>query len=295
MKTQLGRAALMILSLVFFTACGKTGEELNDQISCELSGDNFGIINGKILGSGNELSSSTVLILMEDLDTKDSASSCTGTIISENTILTAAHCVPERAGRGAISFTNNVSCATQSVKVSRPVTSHSVHPKYKYGQAVYGATNDIALIRFSGGLPAGYKKRDLPSYDYRLKKEARLVLAGYGQANYNDETSSGVLRYKYSSAKQIVTSVHYTLEDLQINLPNTILIKQYEGGVCSGDSGGPLYVQEPYGKLTLLGITSAGLDDRTRNAKMANPCAGTAAFADVRTHLKWISSQMRGY
>lgn len=280
-------ATSLLLSTLLLSACAPktSGTELT--ADCEKVGDNFtGIIGGRGLGAGNDLSSSTVLVKHTKSD--GSILTCTGTILSDSTVLTAAHCTSMFGKSTSVAFTNNTYCAFAAADhLSRPVTETKTHYNYKVGtSSISNAGYDLALMKFSGGLPKGFKARDLPKQSFQPVAGEKLVIAGYG---WTDEygLSSGDLQYKHMNTEKIVSSFHMALVNRTLQVNKAVMVEQYEGGVCSGDSGGPLYVQTEKG-LVLIGITSMGVDNRTKNVDSKRPCMGISLFTDVRQHLDWI-------
>jgi secreted trypsin-like serine protease len=60
--------------------------------------------------------------------------------------------------------------------------------------------------------------------------------------------------------------------------------------VCNGDSGGPLYTRNTDGQLTLVGVTSLGIDVAPNAlTPEKKTCRGVSLFVDIRDQLKWIN------
>ncbi|MBO9667416.1 MAG: trypsin-like serine protease, partial [Bdellovibrio sp.] len=58
-----------------------------------------------------------------------------------------------------------------------------------------------------------------------------------------------------------------------------------ETGVCSGDSGGPLFAKVN-DKVTMIGVTSMVMDNSDAAEKRS--CHGISLFVDLRAQLKWV-------
>jgi hypothetical protein len=151
--------------------------------------------------------------------------SCTGTIITPRAVLTAAHCLDEDV---------------RAVRVwlgSGPefVASSFVHyPGYAFNQSGF----DVGVVFMAEDLPRTAVPI-LTSREGRVGETA--IIAGYGR----DENNVTVSLRGGSTTLSGVT--------------NSILQTQYappSSSVCSGDSGGPLLLQEG-GRWAIAGITSA--------------------------------------
>lgn len=284
----------LALSLSVLTACsgGSSNKDLSEPANCELSGQSFGIVGGNTLGSGNELSASTVLIIHIDSDKKTSI--CTGTLVDTDKVLTAAHCISAYgAGKTGIAFTNNAGCVGQAPKRTlRLVTKTAVHPDYSYYYG--GSTNanyDLAILKFSGGIADGYKVRSLPSKNFSLAASDLLVMSGYGVTKEDGE-DGGTLRFTTAQQDRLMNQVYVKSDDKTLRFSNAMIIDQPENGVCSGDSGGPLYAKTEAG-LTLIGVASMGVDHRATKSSEVRVCHGVSLFTNVRDHLDWIKKQLR--
>ncbi len=287
------RACALIFALLALAACSpgpKASDELKaEPANCEITGKSFGIVGGDILSSDNDLSASTVMVV--HIDYKDEVSICTGTLIDTDKVLTAAHCTSPFGKKTAIAFTNNSTCLTQAPKRTlRVVTEEAIHPDYSYWVKSWdNASHDLAIMKFKGDIPAGYKIRELPSTDFTTTPSDNLVMTGYGTTT-EKSGDSGTLRFTTASASRLLTDFRLALNDSIVTAKNTLILEQPENGVCTGDSGGPLYVHSERG-LTLVGITSMGVDHKTRDEKNTRTCHGVALFTDVRAHLEWIQKK----
>lgn len=285
----------LALTLSVLTACsGGSGgsKDLSEPANCELSGQSFGIVGGNALGSGNELSASTVLIIHIDSDKKTSI--CTGTLVDSDKVLTAAHCISAYgAGKTAIAFTNNVGCVEQAPKRTlRLVTKTAVHPDYSYYNGETNNANyDLAVLKFTGGMADGYKVRSLPSKNFSLAANDLLVMSGYGVTT-EDGGDSGTLRFTTAKQDRMMNQVYVKGRDKTLSFPTAMIVDQPDNGVCSGDSGGPLYAKTDAG-LTLIGIASMGVDHRATKTSEVRVCHGVSLFTNVRDHLDWIKKQLR--
>nr|BFD67394.1 hypothetical protein HAGR004_24160 [Bdellovibrio sp. HAGR004] len=293
MIRSLLRSSVAVLSLCVLTACSSdSGENLTTDLepsNCELTGNSYGIVGGQILGSGNELSASTVLII--NVNKNEEQSICTGTLIANDKVLTAAHCAPSDSKAIAIAFTNNAGCVNSAPKRTlRFVVDKAVNEDYTESGSIHNATYDIAILKFKGGVPKGYKIRGLPSANFTPAPTDTLVMSGYGSTR-EKSGDSGTLRFTKSSASNILGNSFYLARaNRTVSVSKTIVVEQPHTGVCSGDSGGALYAETKEG-LTLLGITSMGVDHKALKDSDIRICHGVAIYVDVRENLDWIREE----
>lgn len=285
------KASALLLPLSFLIGCSgdSPGKNTSEPLNCELSGSSYGIVGGQILSSGNELSSSTVMVVHQNL--LGETGICTGTLIDTDTVLTAAHCLSVYGGDTVVAFTNNLDCAGKATtRTVRRVRNTKVHGRYSYFKNVIAnAPYDLAILKFTGDVPDGYKVRALPSSDFAPVASDTLVMSGYGVTSEKGG-DSGKLRFTTAPASRLLNDVHVAMLEQTISMENTWIVEQYDSGVCSGDSGGALYVDTGKDELTLIGVTSMVMDNRTteENKENAKVCHGVSVFTDVRPHLDWI-------
>ncbi len=190
--------------------------------------------------------------------------SCTGTLISEDTVLTAAHCLtevkgfkvnPTKADAVRIMFGQD---STSDLWVA--VSEVSVHPGYNPSSL----ENDIALARLAGPAPAGFEP--VPALPASLGLTAAdvgtdLDFVGFGYSNLS-KTDIGV-------------KLHNVLPLGALGCPTNVYPGCFPGaptdtqfsysqvdqgqveGPCNGDSGGPAFIQRG-GVSYVAGITSYG-------------------------------------
>ncbi len=174
------------------------------------------IIGGQPVAQDDIIRKSTVSIIVNVL-TKDNQQGqflCTGSIIADNMILTAAHCIPGSEYKKAAMF---VIFATDLNKMTKsqiqPVTGVVVHNQYGEGDQrlrdtieklkkagnpngdgvelsdrEQGADNyDLAVIKIQGKIPADYQVANILKDESILKQGASVTLAGYGLTNVKKE------------------------------------------------------------------------------------------------------------
>lgn len=258
-------------ALLGFAACApNTGGSLKSAADL-----NAGIIGGKDADGTEAFAKTTVLLY----DLRQGAM-CTGTIASENLIVTAAHCVSASAGSMLVIFGKNFD---DQNKVIRPVVQAFMSDKYLVRATQLIDNGDIGLVSFMGGLPAGYEAAEFLSDATLLKDAETISLAGYGLSDGVGKTGAGILR----SVDTTILSAAYS--------PSEVLVDQSKGvGACHGDSGGPAWITVD-GKRLVFGVTSRGVNDPDDHCNAAAVYTSIAAYADwVKTEGGAMSALVAG-
>ncbi len=256
------------------------------------------IINGQDVKEGAPITSSVVALL----DTKENYL-CTGSLIAPNIILTAAHCMPNRASDLKVIFANDVDDVTNSLEPDvrqahvLSVTDFKANPKYKPNSGIQVDTGDIALVKFKGQPPEGYKPATFLPDQKVLQRGAMVTVAGYGvnhvettvidpkkyRGNIDDAIDSGEV--VCDEPKRNCMSVEMTGDGIlrQGQAPissvqeTEVRLDERKAGTCSGDSGGPAYI-ETNGQFFLFGITSRG----------SALCDSTGVYTNALEYKQWI-------
>jgi secreted trypsin-like serine protease len=225
---------LMIAATALLVACSNDegGAESIDQ--CGALGLNAVTATAKIANGTNctDLNKSPVVALFINLG-NDSAAICSGTMITPNKVLTAAHCVENAI---EVDVLLGVS-STQLGFVT--TTSWQIDPNFS--RAANGAfTDDIAVINVPVSLP-------LPTVPVLSSSPPQAgqkgVIFGYGTTGASDDFAqlrSGVMKIATVDSSRI-----------------SAVYESSTSNVCSGDSGGPLLLQNG-NQLSIAGITSYG-------------------------------------
>lgn len=231
----------LVLASVFFAAgCAKQSDSV---INKNLSAQNA-IINGKAALETDAITASTVSLMIRW--DGELYSICSGTLISEDLILTAGHCLMAVDDpKDLMIFFGPVLPKNISDSRLLAVESAKANPNFEPSEDEDAdpATrlNDIGVIKLKAKAPAGTVAVPVLSPESELKAQQSLLLAGYGM----------VIEKPRTSAK----GLNYTTVPLAEITDETILVTdQKVSGACSGDSGGPAYVQTPNG-LAVVGAT----------------------------------------
>lgn len=234
----------------------------------------FLIIRGVTVRADDPIAATTVAIINQS---QGEISLCSGSIIAPDLVVTAGHCVgPERAGM-RVAFTTDIRRPGGTVV---PVAGY-VRPKDYGHMNGQEDMNDIALIRFDGGLPAGYKVARMLEDESLLKNGEKVTLAGYGVSNGhipNDPSGAGA---------GVLRRVDVTIAQAAYGKTEVVMDQTHGRGACHGDSGGPAFLKQG-GSYLLFGVTSRG------TAVGADECAGASIYTSILAHSQFLKDAAAG-
>ncbi|MEJ2764309.1 serine protease [Photobacterium sp. MCCC 1A19761] len=233
---------------------------------------------------------------------------CGGVAISQDLVLTAAHCLQH----GATTVTvNNIrvwggitSLFSANNRNAVAVTELTIHPSYNSARFA----NDIALLKLAAPLPDGaipirmadratQERANTVFANSWVANGARppnLLVSGWGSTDPQDMNSgSSTLRYTLLSGVPDRTcdaqwGSNVNTGDYSIFLCAGSVAPDLARDSCFGDSGGPLVWQDPQAAadpdfgLRLVGLVSFG-----------NGCAVTVpgVYTEVAEYQSWIDTQ----
>jgi len=207
------------------------------------------IVNGQEIRKRSSLSRSVVAIVS---DRNEGQALCTGTLITQDAVLTAAHCVDEDPHSIRIGFSNNLKDGRG--QIFRDVTHFSQHPKWKSHPDT--GLGDVAILMFAGGVPDGFEVATLAPKTVELAVGTQVFFLGYGVTNGTTHEGAGVLRETTSQVTKVVSSTQVQTDG-------------QEASVCFGDSGGPAFVF--WNKQWVQwGIASSVLTEACNSASVAS-------------------------
>ncbi|XP_075971971.1 serine protease SP24D-like [Anticarsia gemmatalis] len=200
---------------------------------------------------------------------------CTGSVIKSNSVLTAAHCIPDDVLYSFMFIQwGNVTIPLKRTKSRRRVVKKIIHPNYKGGKLYL---NDIALLIIN---PVSMNTIGiLSAVDYRALLGHSVEYAGYG-LRFNPYTEKNrsqlyqkTLGEKLQIGEAVVKSCRLEFDcDLAICLSRKCSTNQVS---MHGDSGGPLFLGNK-----IVGVCSSGdIED---------------FYEPVSPHLTWIQKHIRG-
>lgn len=204
------------------------------------------------------LKASTVSLTYEKVD-GNKVHMCTGTLIGPNQVITAAHCLIEKLHPEKISVQINTDGQVATFKP----TGFAINPKFE-GMWNFDASYDLALIAFNSSTPGG-----LDSFVELSRSQpdpnGKAFIAGYGFTSSSSSATYGMF--------------NGALAKIETLKPRSFTLSPNGVGICSGDSGGPLYQHDQQHRLTLTGVASS-----------SDECdLGGGEFSRIDTGYKWIS------
>jgi secreted trypsin-like serine protease len=228
------------------------------------AGSALAVIGGASVPSSDPVAAHTVMI-------SGGHGFCTGAVVGERLVLTAAHCVDDGSRVGVLIF------GPDRRPIINEVVERKVHPAYSRRDWQNRRTAvDLAVVRTAqpighGTRPAALSGATIPAPGSAIR------LVGFGPASEGDGRSAGVLR----SAALTVTGQPSTY---QVRLTAT---SGAALGACTGDSGGPVFASEA-GRPVVAGIVSWTTGRGTAR------CGNLTGTVPVSPHRRWIEETVRG-
>lgn len=236
------------------------------------------IVNGDVVTDIDPVAKSTVLLIGK---IARASFTCSGVLIERDVILTAGHCM------GAPGWAQLEAHFKKDKNKSGPVISivKQLRPWTKQPSERAFDQDDIAVLKLKTPAPANYQTATILDDPSLIKNGMTLIQAGYGRNVVRDsfigKSGTGILRQK----KQTVLNSQFGQKEFLMSIVG--------GGTCSGDSGGPAYL-EMNGKLFLAGIASRMTTNNrvVENGKEQYYCTKDMIFTFVPTQLNWIKTNI---
>ncbi len=201
---------------------------------------------------------------------------CTGIVLAQDLVLTAAHCIdPELAYK-----LYELDAARKPT--FRDVAKVVVHPQFsKQTFAANRATADVALLKLAEPLPAKFSPATLATPRPRVALGEKFIVAGYGVTVRGDNNTAGVLRHATLAATGVPGNIQLRLYDpaTKGEMPGL--------GACTGDSGGPVY-ENRGGQFVVYGVVSWSTAPKAEDG-----CGGLTGITPLELYLGWIRETAR--
>lgn len=293
-------------------------------LECNLNTMN-GIVGGECVNPGDDIQRRTAAVFFQ---TSSSYSICTASIVDERVILTAAHCVPDDLKSAIVFFHENARQTIIKLMFSlglrkfdqddfmktlellkagkfdqnqfsmvRVLSKAIVHPSYSALSSK--VAHDLALMRLNAPIPQTHSLTPLLSVNdsYAVERsEKSYVAAGYGAQNFSD-SQSGYLRQADVARTFVREALNVLGQRVKVNfslVSNEVVIDQRGAkGVCSGDSGGGLFVKSN-GKIYIAGVASSVAPAVEEDGVYGlDPCYGYGLFMSTSYYLPWLEKNIK--
>jgi secreted trypsin-like serine protease len=233
------------------------------------------IVGGDEVAANDPIAATTVFISGQE---DEGTYFCSGSLIDQDMVVTAAHCVQGAIdGSLRIIFTRQVTFGADGTPTLTDA-SPEVHQVYgsvfnpQYDPNYTGVDqHDIAIIRFKGNLPDGYKTATMLNASVALTANETVTLAGYGTTQPDGSDAGGELRKVDVQIASMLGKTEVVLDHSQGK------------GACFGDSGGPAFVTTS-GQLLLWGLTNRAYPDDVSD------CAHQSVYTRITAYSDFVSS-----
>ena len=294
--------AIIVLSLFTLLSCSPKSVQENKIIKSS-------VVNGKEVQEKDLINASVVGVY----NIRDN-SICTGSLIAPNVVMTAAHCIPNNPQNLKIVFAINIDEA-MSIR-EEDVLHQYVLPaiEFKVGtswdptdETTEVDTGDIALIKFKGTIPLGYKPATFLPDAADLKVGQVVTLAGYGVSivdtqqidprkyrnieqaiEYGEVFCSGTHKGNYGTCYRVEMSGDGILRTasapISVLYDTEVRLNEKKAGTCNGDSGGPAYIEKD-GIFYLFGVTSRG----------SELCNEAGIYTNALFYKGWIEETVKAF
>lgn len=281
---------MMSITLFLVLGLSLTASSAPTDNTCECGIENISarIIRGRGVSHGSRYPWMVYLqmIVFDRESYQMGMASCTGSVINDRYILTAAHCLQKDPVRvGAFVGRHCKEGKMVNFDESLKIKGYVIHDKYRDAGSFY----DIALIELSE--PLKFNQSFSPVCFPNFFGYDNFLAAGWGQSDGRHPFFGTPIKKETDCLREA---------DLDVVHPRTC--RRYHpylddssdkafcaGGrtnVCQGDSGGPLMTRKD-GNMYQVGITSFG------RADCGIVTETPAVFEKVSAHYNWIKSKTR--
>ncbi|WP_375458419.1 trypsin-like serine protease [uncultured Enterovirga sp.] len=203
---------------------------------------------------------------------------CSGAVIAPDLILTAAHCVLQRAAYRVVLVDQRFR------RFAVKAVAAAMHPDFVPGTTPRNQPGiDLAIIKLARPLGPDFTPLD-PAAASSVAPGDFVNLAGFGLSAENRRGSARVLR----QTRLISLGTLQVRNRVLVMADEDRLAETTGAGACRGDSGGPIVRGGP-GSYQLLGIVSWSSGALKSNIPTA--CGGLTAVTPVAEHEGWIASR----
>ncbi|XP_022906936.2 serine protease 30-like [Onthophagus taurus] len=274
---------MLVLSTVILTLFSFSGAVINfSDVSCGKQTLRFGKIVGGRDAQKHEFPWMVSI-------TRRGGHFCGGTLITNQHVLTAAHCLCTGIGedtmlpatiKATISQHDLTTSDTAAYEVG--VNSISVHPQYSCKKA----RNDIAIIELASKVQWSDSANPacLPSFESSRLQETIATVAGWGWTKEHGRKATTLQKANVNIVDKETCQSWYASQGKKTKIQSGQICAGYEqGGIdsCWADSGGPLMVHSE-GRVVVVGVVSTGIG-------CARPFL-PGLYTNVADYVDWIKT-----
>lgn len=203
---------------------------------------------------------------------------CSGVLIAPDLVLTAAHCVLQRARYRVIAVDRQF--RSRSVAVEAVTT----HPDFIPGTTPRTQPGtDLGLIKLARPLGRDFRPLD-PARAARPRAGLPVRIAGFGTTQERDKRTARTLR----EAPMVILGDLQVANRVVVVVDTKTMAMRPGVSACRGDSGGPILIDGPTG-VELVGIIS--WSSGALRATVPTACGGFTAVTPIADHVAWIASR----
>lgn len=197
---------------------------------------------------------------------------CTGTALTRDLVLTAAHCVAGSHDYQIKTFQTGQTISVRGI---------ALHPRFDLASyAASRATADVALVKLAAPLGDLVQPAKLAPMR-RVAAGENLIIAGFGVTAANTDRGLGLPRMAKLSVTGKPGSLQIRLFDLATRDLRAGL------GACTGDSGAPVFEPKSEAVIGIVSWSTAPGDE--------TGCGGLTGVTPLLLYQKWIVETARKF
>lgn len=222
--------------------------------------------------------------------TSNTNTQCTGTILSADRILTAAHCFFDFATSEFVAAEVYVVVAQLKRRLGPFYVGRYVDILNTYSPTTL--QNDVAVISLNGVIRESFRRVTLPRTRERTPRNDTATAAGYGRVR-NDVRLSRVLRSVVMRLQTVRRCrVRFTRETWPTLRRKEVLcvVDPDPSGrgtkaFCDGDSGGPLFYERENKRILQIGIASF-------SENVCSSEGATSWFTNLKSYSRFVKQHL---